>query len=398
MRDRLSRCQVNREHESYQISNWTQTFSDPEIERRFRVSRHHSDRKIACWLTLVVAFTFAIILFSDHHIVKPQYWPVVALTWRISFVLVCIVFALLALRARTPQRLQWLAIVFNANLMINLLAMSHLYADDYVLYALFDVIIILSIYFTTLTNFLTAVFFSVSYGILSVVMAAVFKDITSHTEAMLFASYFAANVGGMVVAIQQNQLKRRYFAREQQLLALTDQLSKQAYVDALTKLKNRHAFEVDYPVIQKLIKRNESKAMFSFIVIADIDKFKAVNDTYGHDIGDQVLQRFALFLQQSIRPSDLIYRFGGEEFVIVLQSCTRKDVEKRLQEIIAHLSNNPIAPALIPYPVTASFGITQLVLSEQAKKAIARADIALYVAKNNGRNTYSYQTPAVAIE
>lgn len=389
-----SRYQVSGEKHSYRISKITQTFTDPEVEQLFQTNRHLFARQVACWLILVVASTLSIILLSDQQIIQPQFWPVLAVTWRVSFVLVSLLFAGLALRAKTPKQLHRLNTIFTALMTANLVAMDFIYATNYVLFALFDVIIILSLYFATTLVFSAALFFGLTYAIVCIALIYTFKEVTPHTKAMLVASYFAANVGGIIVSIQQNQLQRRYFAREQQLLALTETLSKQAYVDSLTNLKNRHAFDIDYPSIQKLIRRNHANNLHSYVVIADIDKFKSVNDTYGHDVGDQVLQDFAKFLERNIRPTDFIYRFGGEEFVIILQSCILSDVEKRLHAVIEQLNDHIIAPALIPYPVTASFGVTKLILNEVAKNAIARADIALYVSKNSGRNTYSYQPPA----
>ena len=125
------------------------------------------------------------------------------------------------------------------------------------------------------------------------------------------------------------------------------------------------------------------------IMVADIDHFKSVNDTWGHDVGDLVLQEFAQRMKNSVRPLDVVCRQGGEEFVIVMpetpgdMACT---VAERVRQAIAAQPFNVQGP---PHPleVTVSVGVAALSGSRDTPEAfLKRADEALYQAKSTGRN------------
>ena len=119
------------------------------------------------------------------------------------------------------------------------------------------------------------------------------------------------------------------------------------------------------------------------LVIYDVDHFKQINDAYGHQVGDQVLIKLSGFVAKRMRETDLLARWGGEEFVILLPSSDASMAE-RFAEILRS------AIATLPFdhgkPVTCSFGVAQMAMGESAERFIARADEALYRAKLNGRN------------
>jgi diguanylate cyclase (GGDEF)-like protein len=155
--------------------------------------------------------------------------------------------------------------------------------------------------------------------------------------------------------------------------------------DALTNLLNFHAF---HEALEKEIQRAKRYGHHLGLIMADIDHFKAVNDTYGHLTGDYVLKEVAKFLQNFLRTSDMVARYGGEEFAIILPETSQKDtilVAERLRESIESLSieyeNQTLA-------VNLSFGIAYLETSRSKSKTdlIKEADIALYQAKREGRN------------
>jgi len=120
--------------------------------------------------------------------------------------------------------------------------------------------------------------------------------------------------------------------------------------------------------------------------MADIDKFKIFNDTYGHDVGDKVLEHTASVLHESLRRHDTVARFGGEEFLFVLPDMKITDAEKIIERIRKTLASSTIEHLGKDIGVTASFGITQLCQNCNIKDSIKRADIALYQAKKWGRN------------
>lgn len=159
-----------------------------------------------------------------------------------------------------------------------------------------------------------------------------------------------------------------------------DQLEKTANYDALTKIYNRHLL---YQVLEREINRSDRyNKEFSFILF-DIDNFKRVNDSFGHDKGDLVLIELCRLCEDCIRKSDIFARFGGEEFVIVapetgleqgliLAEKIRKKVEEHSFKAVGH--------------ITVSVGITQYDKGDTRDSLYKRADIALYHAKRSGKN------------
>lgn len=153
-----------------------------------------------------------------------------------------------------------------------------------------------------------------------------------------------------------------------------------ATTDSLTELYNRRKFN---EVLKYEIDKAKRYPTDLSIIFCDIDKFKSINDTFGHDIGDEVLKSFALILKSSLRKSDVVARWGGEEFTILLTNETPQDtidiVEKIRKEIESYKFEKVDA-------LTASFGISYLKENDTDDDILIRADKALYDAKKKGRN------------
>jgi diguanylate cyclase (GGDEF)-like protein len=151
----------------------------------------------------------------------------------------------------------------------------------------------------------------------------------------------------------------------------------QAATDTLTGLLNRRSFEE-----RAVAQRRKSNAMA--IVMADLDHFKELNDTYGHETGDRALRLFAQVLRESVRNEDLVSRHGGEEFVVALAGCGSNQAIGVLRDFQARLESSIIVAGLPAF--TASFGVVEIKEREDLPTAIARADAALFDAKHQGRN------------
>ncbi|NOU74331.1 diguanylate cyclase [Paenibacillus sp. LMG 31458] len=157
----------------------------------------------------------------------------------------------------------------------------------------------------------------------------------------------------------------------------TDQLTHDAMTDPLTGLTNRRTLEA---IMHKWI---EEQTSFS-IIIMDIDRFKSINDTYGHQAGDEVLKHFAKIIISAVRPSDVCCRFGGEEFIALIPQVAAEEAYLVAERIRNTLENNanPVGK-----PITVSQGIAHYSLhSDSAEGLIHMADQALYKAKESGRN------------
>ena len=152
-----------------------------------------------------------------------------------------------------------------------------------------------------------------------------------------------------------------------------------ASLDTLTSVANRRGFE---QFIASEIQLSHEDGTPLCLVMADIDYFKAINDTHGHAAGDEVLRQFADLLSKSLRASDLVARYGGEEFAIVLPRTpmgSAFNVAERIRNKFAETTWQVGR-------LTASFGIAEIREGECAKDLIERADQKLYEAKRKGRN------------
>lgn len=168
-------------------------------------------------------------------------------------------------------------------------------------------------------------------------------------------------------------------------LKLREALKEQSVRDPLTLLFNRRYMEESLQLeVSKCLRSNDDLG----IIMADIDHFKKINDTYGHDAGDVVLMDFAKCLRESFRESDIICRYGGEEFIIIMPSSPKEIVKDRAMKVCEKVQKLEVIHDGKPLPViTASFGVSCLTeKTEQTSDIVKQADAALYKAKRAGRN------------
>lgn len=153
--------------------------------------------------------------------------------------------------------------------------------------------------------------------------------------------------------------------------------------DLLTKINNRRTFEKE---LKKQIELSIRYKNNSFgLIMLDIDNFKSINDNYGHQIGDSVLQKLSQNINENLRDSDIFARWGGEEFIILCPYSNIEQMEqltKNLQLLISEIDFNPVKK------ITVSFGITQYKDYDSESSIQIRVDKALYQAKRNGKDRY----------
>ena len=164
---------------------------------------------------------------------------------------------------------------------------------------------------------------------------------------------------------------------------LYHQALKMAHTDSLTQTHNRAAFNGTIEREMSLATRNGKCLSMIFF---DIDHFKAINDSYGHDCGDTTLAFSAKWIKESLRSSDIIFRYGGEEFVILLSDTDASGAELLAERIRSSIERHTIAYGMETVKITASLGVTTLQSEDTIESFVKRADAAMYKAKNSGRN------------
>ncbi|QYJ08268.1 GGDEF domain-containing protein [Qipengyuania flava] len=157
----------------------------------------------------------------------------------------------------------------------------------------------------------------------------------------------------------------------------------QAELDGLTGLRTRRAFEQD--VVELLEKSKQGDIPVS-LVVADIDHFKAVNDVWGHQIGDNAIAQFGEIIEGTIRDTDIAGRIGGEEFCILAWNCEGEAAVKLAERIRVAFAKTQIRGMPEDHRLTASFGVAGRGEGEGYGRMFARTDAALYRAKEEGRN------------
>lgn len=182
----------------------------------------------------------------------------------------------------------------------------------------------------------------------------------------------------------RTQVRRKRY--NDQLRASVTQTIEMAVTDGLTGLHNRRYLDSH---LQTLFERAVARRRPLSVMITDIDRFKSVNDTHGHDGGDDVLREFARRLRKNVRGIDLACRFGGEEFVVVMPDTEGHVAEKVAERIRAEIAKEQFAIGQDgkTIAVTVSVGVSSLLKGLDSVEAMMkRADLALYEAKSGGRN------------
>ncbi len=187
-----------------------------------------------------------------------------------------------------------------------------------------------------------------------------------------------------LLARLRTQVKRKRY--NDHLRASVTQTIEMAVTDGLTGLHNRRYLDSH---LQTLFDRAVARRRPLSVMITDIDRFKSVNDAYGHDAGDEVLREFASRLRKNVRGIDLACRYGGEEFVVVMPDTEGEIAEKVAERIRAEVAREPFPAGTDGkgLDVTVSVGVSSLRRGlDSVADLMKRADIALYEAKRAGRN------------
>lgn len=164
---------------------------------------------------------------------------------------------------------------------------------------------------------------------------------------------------------------------------LFQQALKMAYTDPLTKTHNRTAFN---DTLMREMKRANRCQQHLSLIFVDVDHFKSINDQYGHNCGDLALTSVASRIKDSVRASDIVFRFGGEEFVVLLVDTHMDDANIIAERIRVGIESHTLAYGMDVLNMTASLGVSTLQENDTIDGIVKRADTAMYQAKTLGRN------------
>ena len=197
------------------------------------------------------------------------------------------------------------------------------------------------------------------------------------TTPLQWISFAHPVVFGIIFGVLGTIRKRK----NDEVTALIRELRHLSTVDPLTGLSNRRNFTLNFEKERAKVRRLQEQLS---LIMLDLDHFKKVNDTYGHNTGDHVLREVARFLSVQSRPYDSIARWGGEEFVVLLPKTSEGaacDIAERIRVGVAGELSSKVG-----FPLTVSLGITEYYTDDTLETFTERADMALYQAKESGRN------------
>lgn len=182
-----------------------------------------------------------------------------------------------------------------------------------------------------------------------------------------------------------DQMRKELERTREQLDAMSSELREAQHLaisDPLTGLPNRRGIDA---TLQREISRARRHKVSLCLTVLDLDHFKKINDSYGHVIGDMALIHVAETLKSSLRDVDLLARFGGEEFMVIMPDTALMGAEFGVNRLLQHLQSRPLVVDKLKIPLCFSAGVAQWTFDENALQLIARADKALYAAKAAGR-------------
>ncbi len=230
--------------------------------------------------------------------------------------------------------------------------------------------------------------------LLAALLAWAPERIDIHVEAIIVFAYgimlsLVAYLGSFIAG-----LRRSLMQRNRELETAMKELRELATRDPLTRLPNRRTLMEHLDREAARTDRRNPASQALCVCMLDVDLFKRVNDTYGHQVGDAVLRRIAAALRRSLRGGDFVGRFGGEEFLLILPENTREDAERAAERIRRGIAVLRIPELPAGETMTVSLGVAVHRPGETVDQTLGRADAALYEAKHRGRNHVVMADPA----
>ena len=380
----------------YQISKWLAEFSDRDMEASFQnhvqtILTRQLRTALMVWGVLLMLF--AIPDYIALGLTRSFYY---LLGYRIAMLMVLLTFTLMITPATSIFRISypvmWFIIVYLSGFML-----FFIYRPD----AVYLVIGVLMIQLLALLVFIPIrfimAFYAAVYAVICILLTRFVLGTTMENMIALFIILLLPVGVGALTANRLGMMHRREFA----LWAMTQKINRQleneierrikletvlkelAATDPLTGLYNRREYDL---LFKHEIERAKRMNTPLSVGIIDLDHFKKINDTYGHSAGDEVLKQTAVLFRENLRSMDIIGRWGGEEFIILLPGIAIDQANLTGNRLLQALESTNIDAGTVSIKITATIGLTQLLRDDNMDKVIRRADDALYKGKEAGRN------------
>ncbi len=187
-------------------------------------------------------------------------------------------------------------------------------------------------------------------------------------------------LGFGTIMVVMEDVRREVENANRELIAARDRLEVLVRIDPLTEALNRHAFH-------SLLERKSPTPLATpgCVVVVDIDNLKPINDSLGHTAGDAAIREVAKAIRSIIRADDLLFRWGGDEFLILLLNIAEADAQGRIRELNAALARTQLPGSSKPVPLPVSYGLAPFTSMSQIEQAIDQADSAMYARKQAGK-------------
>lgn len=382
----------------YPLHRLTGQFREPGREAIYRRDITPRVRREACLAICVAALIFGMFAISDYHYTGMGLELTLLFAMRLVVVVSCLVLAFAIGRWGDYSGKAWLHALPLWILATGIILIVPLRPES-LSTQVTAVAVATMAFYLLIPNLLPVVAIASLYLSLGFLAAAVMvADISAVVALRISLLLIMTNAVGFFALLRLETLQRKQFAllqeergQNQQMAeeiahrkSLEAQLRRVAERDALTGLDSRSHFMTRAEALMR--RSRHDKAPFSLMMI-DVDHFKAINDTWGHSQGDRVLAAIAETCKRSLRPQDVIGRFGGEEFIVALPDTHLKDAQRVAERLQRKVTELPVEEAMPDHSLTVTIGIAGVLGEETDLDAlINQADQALYAGKHGGRN------------
>ncbi|TVP93514.1 MAG: GGDEF domain-containing protein [Pseudomonadaceae bacterium] len=384
-------------HDPYALAPLTAEFRDPAAEHAFRNhiqprTARHLKTAAAIWAILALLFGWL-----DYHDLGMSSGFYLLFSMRILQALMLLGLILAVVRRPSLATSGW-PVTLAAILGFPVMFAIFFVRPDIAAYNIGVISILLISLYVFLPNRLILNNLVAGFGLVGTLATLWLRGSEADTLVTLGIVMSLPVVTGYVAARRLHVVQRQEYALLQKVTQTNQELSaeidrrksleaelqRQATTDPLTGLSNRRQYEM---LFRRERERCQRQGGTMVLGIADLDHFKKINDTHGHDLGDQALRHVANIFLESLRHSDVVGRFGGEEFILLLPDTHLKQAEAVVERLREHLAETPLIAESLTIPLSATFAITPVRVDDDCiEDIIRRADKGLYQGKKDGRN------------